>query len=60
MRRWYLECLPDIAVCKVPPSNWFRMVDREDLSNNLFFQQQLPKDYIVLAISQDVANGEDL
>lgn len=36
------------------------MVDREDLSNNLFFQQQLPKDYIVLAISQDVANGEDL
>lgn len=29
--------IPDEAVSKVPPANWFRMLNRQDITNSLVF-----------------------
>ena len=48
--------IPHVAVGKVPPSNRFGVLDRQDLSNGFLLQQQFPEDNVVLAISQNMTN----
>jgi len=57
--RFIPGCLPNVAVCEVPKTDRFRMIDGLNFPNYLILQQQFSKQHIMRTVSQDMANGED-